>query len=128
MRTNTFVFSVIVKLELKLKFKTKNRCKEPGRYLQNLPTTSVIICFHNEAWTVLIRTVHSVLDRSPEHLIEEVLLVDDFSDMDHLKKPLEDYFANEPKVKIIRAQKREGLIRARLLGTTSDSQLKQIRF
>lgn len=42
--------------------------------------------------------------------------MDDFSDMDHLKQQLEDYFANEPKVKIIRAKKREGLIRARLLG------------
>jgi polypeptide N-acetylgalactosaminyltransferase len=76
----------------------------------------VIICFHNEAWSVLLRTVHSVLDRSPTHLIEEVILVDDFSDMDHLKQQLVDYFADEPKVKIIRAKKREGLIRARLLG------------
>ncbi|KAJ6645987.1 putative polypeptide N-acetylgalactosaminyltransferase 9, partial [Pseudolycoriella hygida] len=44
-------------------------CKEPDRYLDNLPPTDVIICFHNEAWTVLLRTVHSVLDRSPEELI-----------------------------------------------------------
>lgn len=92
------------------------RCKEPGRYREDLPTTSVVICFHNEAWSVLLRTVHSVLDRSPKHLIEEVILVDDFSDMEHLKQQLVDYWANEPKVKIVRAKKREGLIRARLLG------------
>lgn len=60
--------------------------------------------------------MHSVLDRSPPKLIEEIILVDDFSDMDHLKQQLVDYWANEPKVKIVRAQKREGLIRARLLG------------
>lgn len=34
----------------------------------------------------------------------------------HTKKQLEDYFEAYPKVKIIRADKREGLIRARLLG------------
>lgn len=65
---------------------------------------------------MLLRTVHSVLDRSPTHLIEEIILVDDFSDMEHLKQQLEDYWESEPKVKVIRAKKREGLIRARLLG------------
>lgn len=93
-------------------------CKEPARYLEDLPQTSVVICFHNEAWSVLLRTVHSVLDRSPPHLLKEIILVDDFSDMVHLKKQLEDYMSHYPKVKVIRAPKREGLIRARLLGAT----------
>nr|XP_036668914.1 putative polypeptide N-acetylgalactosaminyltransferase 9 isoform X1 [Drosophila suzukii]XP_036668915.1 putative polypeptide N-acetylgalactosaminyltransferase 9 isoform X1 [Drosophila suzukii] len=91
-------------------------CKDEAKYLPNLPKTDVIICFHNEAWTVLLRTVHSVLDRSPEHLIGKIILVDDYSDMPHLKRQLEDYFAAYPKVQIIRGQKREGLIRARILG------------
>nr|XP_040232071.2 putative polypeptide N-acetylgalactosaminyltransferase 9 isoform X5 [Anopheles coluzzii] len=91
-------------------------CKEPDRYMDDLPPTSVIICFHNEAWSVLLRTVHSVLDRSPDQLVKEVILVDDFSDMPHTQKQLEDYFLAYPKVKIVRAAKREGLIRARLLG------------
>ncbi|XP_034948570.1 putative polypeptide N-acetylgalactosaminyltransferase 9 isoform X2 [Chelonus insularis] len=94
-------------------------CKQPGRYREDLPPTAVIICFHNEAWSVLLRTVHSVLDRSPEHLIQEIILVDDFSDMPHLKRQLLDYMMNYPKVKIIRASKREGLIRARLLGAAA---------
>ena len=34
----------------------------------------------------------------------------------HVQKKLDDYMADYPKVKIIRADKREGLIRARLLG------------
>lgn len=85
-------------------------------YRDNLPDTSVVICFHNEAWTVLLRTFHSVLDRSPRHLIREIILVDDFSDKKHLGKQLEDYIAPYKKIKIVRTKQREGLIRARLLG------------
>uniref|UniRef100_A0A5S6QI69 Polypeptide N-acetylgalactosaminyltransferase n=1 Tax=Trichuris muris TaxID=70415 RepID=A0A5S6QI69_TRIMR len=84
--------------------------------VDQLPDTSVIICFHNEAWSVLLRTVHSVLERSPPKLLREIILVDDFSDRKYLKEPLESYMQQFGKVKILRLAKREGLIRARLRG------------
>ena len=42
---------------------------------------SVIIIFHDEAWSTLLRSVHSVLDTTPAHLLEEVILVDDASSL-----------------------------------------------
>ncbi|XP_076361444.1 putative polypeptide N-acetylgalactosaminyltransferase 9 [Tachypleus tridentatus] len=88
------------------------------KHLDTLPQTSVIVCFHNEAWSVLLRTVHSILDRSPHHLIKEVILVDDFSDQPHLLRQLDDYVTQLPKVRVVRTRRREGLIRARLLGAS----------
>lgn len=91
-------------------------CKAPDRFLPDLPQTAVVICFHNEAWSVLLRTVHSVMDRSPQHLLKEVVLVDDASDMPHLQEQLEEYMSRYSRVKIIREKERVGLIRARLSG------------
>ncbi|XP_053610097.1 putative polypeptide N-acetylgalactosaminyltransferase 9 isoform X3 [Plodia interpunctella] len=108
--------SDLISIRRKLPDPRDEWCKQPGRYLKNLPKTSVVICFHNEAWSVLLRTVHSVLDRSPPELIQEIVLVDDFSDMPHLMQQLDDYMSALPKVRIVRATRREGLIRARLLG------------
>ncbi|KAI0224427.1 Polypeptide N-acetylgalactosaminyltransferase 5 [Lamellibrachia satsuma] len=89
------------------------------KYRSELPDTSVIVVFHNEAWTVLLRTVYSVIDRTPPKLLREIILVDDASTFDHLHKRLEDYIAIKlKKVKIVRAPQREGLIRARLLGAS----------
>lgn len=56
------------------------RCREKKYNYYGLPKTSVIIAFYNEAWSTLMRTVHSVLETSPDILLEEVILVDDYSD------------------------------------------------
>lgn len=93
-------------------------CKDK-KYRAQLPTISVIVPFHNEHWSTLLRTAVSVINRSPSHLLKEIILVDDFSSKEHCKKPLDDYVAKYlPKVQVIHLPERSGLIRARLAGAT----------
>jgi len=40
----------------------------------NLPKCTIIIPFFNEAPTMILRALHSVLSRSPAHLLEEIIL------------------------------------------------------
>ena len=58
-----------------------HRCLEL-KYSSNLPSASVVVIFHNEAWSTLLRTVHTVLARSPPDFLEEIILVDDNSNFD----------------------------------------------
>lgn len=93
-----------------------NECKNK-KFPKHLPKASVIIIFHNEVWSVLLRTIWSVIIHSPRELLEEFILVDDVSTYKDLKKPLDDYAKRIPiPTRIIRTKKREGLIRARLFG------------
>lgn len=82
-----------------------------------LPRASVVIVFVNEGWSTLMRTVHSVLNTSPPELIAEIILVDDYSNKAHLKEKLEKYILRfNGKVVLYRTSKREGLVRARVIG------------
>ncbi|XP_007518306.1 polypeptide N-acetylgalactosaminyltransferase 6 [Erinaceus europaeus] len=83
-----------------------------------LPSTSVIIVFHNEAWSTLLRTVYSVLHTSPAILLKEIILVDDASTDDYLKEQLEQYVKQLQVVRVVRQEERKGLITARLLGAS----------
>ncbi|KAJ7991791.1 hypothetical protein DPEC_G00287530 [Dallia pectoralis] len=114
---NTYV-SDRISLHRRLQERWNPLCRDLRYDYRSLPTTSVVITFYNEAWSTLLRTVHSVLETSPDVLLREVVLVDDYSDREHLKEPLANYISNLKKVRLIRATKREGLVRARLLGAS----------
>ena len=93
-----------------------HRCRKQ-LYHQRLPNVSIIIPFHNEHWSTLLRSVYTCINRAPKHLVHEFILSDDFSTKDFLGKPLEEYVAKHfTNVKVVRATKREGLIRTRLNG------------
>lgn len=49
------------------------------KYLQVLSKVSIIIPFHDEHLSVLLRSVYSIVRRTPPELLEEIILVDDFS-------------------------------------------------
>ncbi|KAK2532518.1 Galnt3, partial [Columba livia] len=83
-----------------------------------LPTTSIIIVFHNEAWSTLLRTVHSVMYTSPAILLKEIILVDDASVDEYLHDKLDEYVKQFQIVKVVRQKERKGLITARLLGAS----------
>ncbi|XP_076157882.1 polypeptide N-acetylgalactosaminyltransferase 12 [Alosa pseudoharengus] len=114
---NTYV-SDKISLHRRLPERWNPLCKDLKYDYRSLPSTSVVIAFYNEAWSTLLRTVHSVLETSPDLLLREVILVDDYSDREHLKEPLEQYLSDLRKVRLVRARKREGLVRARLLGAS----------
>ncbi|XP_002738977.1 polypeptide N-acetylgalactosaminyltransferase 1-like [Saccoglossus kowalevskii] len=84
---------------------------------QKLPTTSIIIVFHNEAWSTLIRNIHSIINRSPREILEEIILVDDASERDFLGKQLDDYVRGlSVRVRVVRMAERSGIVGARLRG------------
>uniref|UniRef100_A0A1I7ZP92 Polypeptide N-acetylgalactosaminyltransferase n=1 Tax=Steinernema glaseri TaxID=37863 RepID=A0A1I7ZP92_9BILA len=97
------------------------QCKDVV-YDKDLPPASVVIVFTDEAWTTLLRTVHSVINRSPRHLLYEVVLLDDFSQRAELKGKLDDYVKRfGGLVKIVRSTERLGLIKAKLEGAKAAS-------
>lgn len=86
-------------------------------YPADLPSTSVIIVFHNEAWSTLLRGLHSIINRSPRDLLKEIILIDDASERDFLRDPLDAYIRKLPvPCQIVHLKERSGLIRARLKG------------
>ena len=61
-------------------------------YPSQLPAVSVVLVFHNEGFTTLMRTVHSVINYSPPELIHEVVLIDDGSTREYITSgTIDDY-------------------------------------
>ncbi|KFD59068.1 hypothetical protein M514_00231 [Trichuris suis] len=84
------------------------------KYCSNLPSVSVVLPFHNEHLSVLLRSVYSILYRSPPELLVEVILVDDASTKPELRETLDEHLSMNKmdNVRVLRTMgangKREG--------------------
>lgn len=65
---------------------------------------------------MILRTIYSIINRTPQHLLGEIILVDDCSTHENLKLTLEREVKKLPVVKLLRLSPRVGLIKARMFG------------
>ncbi|XP_066582996.1 polypeptide N-acetylgalactosaminyltransferase 35A isoform X2 [Prorops nasuta] len=102
---------------------TRHKLCNDERYSKMLPNASIIICFYNEHYMTLIRSLHSIMDRTPQFLLHEIILVNDYSDSEILHEKVDRYISNNfnGKINLYKTEKREGLIRARMFGARKAS-------
>lgn len=76
-KINEFV-STLVPLDRELPDIRTNYCKAMN-YSSSLPAASIIMVFHNEALSMIMRSIYAIHNRSPDHLVREIILVNDCS-------------------------------------------------
>ncbi|XP_054632213.1 polypeptide N-acetylgalactosaminyltransferase 18-like [Dunckerocampus dactyliophorus] len=91
-------------------------------YSSDLPQLSIIFIFMDEALSVLLRSVNTAIQRTPSHLLKEIILVDDHSNSQELEEHLQS-FVDEMNalhgpgfIKVVHHEKQEGLVRSRVSG------------
>ncbi|XP_016299477.1 probable polypeptide N-acetylgalactosaminyltransferase 8 [Sinocyclocheilus anshuiensis] len=90
-------------------------------YPHYLPTLSVVLIYLDEALSVIQRAICSIINRTPAHLLKEIILVDDHSTNEDLKTQLHVYITsiNEKHpglVKLVTHSEQKGLSQARISG------------
>ncbi|CAB1345936.1 unnamed protein product [Coregonus sp. 'balchen'] len=91
------------------------------QYPHDLPTISVVLIYLDEALSIIKRAVRSIIDKTPQRLLKDIILVDDHSSNEDLKEKLDVYisFIQEERpglVKRVRHSEQLGLTQARLSG------------
>ncbi|KAI7812077.1 putative polypeptide N-acetylgalactosaminyltransferase 8, partial [Triplophysa rosa] len=96
------------------------RCAEKI-YPKDLPNISVVLIYLNEALSIIQRAIRSIIDRTPPHLLKDIILVDDYSSNADLQSDLDKYInlINKEKpglLKKVRHKRQMGLAKARISG------------
>ncbi|KAM4619086.1 putative polypeptide N-acetylgalactosaminyltransferase 8 [Polymixia lowei] len=91
-------------------------------YPEELPSIGVVLIYLDEALSIIKRAIRSIIDRTPKHLLREIILVDDHSSHEDLKGDLDLYVKTieeqNPGLHITRVKHNEqlGLTQARISG------------
>ncbi|XP_068458584.1 probable polypeptide N-acetylgalactosaminyltransferase 8 [Clinocottus analis] len=97
------------------------RCLKKS-YPKDLPSLGVVLIYLNEALSVIKRALRSIIDRTPENLLKEIILVDDNSSNDDLKEDLDAFVKmieqQNPNLRMsrVRHTEQQGLAAARVSG------------
>lgn len=97
----------------------KKQCRY-WHYPTHLPGVSIIITFYNEHLSVLLRSLFAIWNRTPAHLMHEIILIDDNSDLDTLKSELEQRLKPfRSKVRLLRNTEYQGFQGSRVIGSNA---------
>jgi polypeptide N-acetylgalactosaminyltransferase len=116
-----FAFNILVSDNLSLQREipdTRHKLCKNQTYDMHLPNASIVICFYNEHYNTLLRSLYSIINKTPNNLLHEIILINDYSDSEHLHKKIKEFVNNNfnNKVKYYKTEQREGLIRAKIFG------------
>ncbi|XP_068169308.1 probable polypeptide N-acetylgalactosaminyltransferase 8 [Antennarius striatus] len=97
------------------------RCLKKS-YPKDLPNVAVVLIYLNEALSIIKRALHSIINRTPKNLLKEIIMVDDHSSNEDLKKDLDafvDFLQDQNRdlhIKRVRHTEQKGLAHARASG------------
>ncbi|XP_013980711.2 probable polypeptide N-acetylgalactosaminyltransferase 8 [Salmo salar] len=97
-----------------------NRCLQK-KYPKDLPSIAVVLIYLDEALSIIKRAICSIINRTPEHLLREIILVDDHSSNEDLGEKLAAYIEliNKERpglIKRVRHKQQMGVTQARISG------------
>uniref|UniRef100_A0A914KX85 Glycosyltransferase 2-like domain-containing protein n=1 Tax=Meloidogyne incognita TaxID=6306 RepID=A0A914KX85_MELIC len=112
--------------EREIEIQAHEKCSEIDYSHVNLKT-SIVIVYHNEAFSVLVRMINGLFRYTPSKLLKEIILYDDASEShSSIETQLKEYSKLKggnwgELVKFFKTEERQGLIRAKVFASREAS-------